>query len=98
MSIQIGTKYVIKNHPYAPNNGMTVTVTAYLGEMFQHCLGHRWRIDALLADTKQGRPLGRSINHVNQQYLFPIDKTFEAGLGWESLKDIFNPVAREELV
>jgi hypothetical protein len=102
MNIEIGKQYVIKGHPYEPNNGLIVTVTGYLGVRVptttpsrgvSHFRGNRWCIDTSVEDTWiGGKPVGGWINHVNQDYLFPLDNNtgFEAG-SWEALKDIFVP-------
>jgi hypothetical protein len=101
MNIEIGKQYVIKNHPYEPNNGLIVTVTGYLGEdvpngtgVGGYYQGKRWVVDTLVtrATFSGQRVSGPPINHVNQDYLFPLDNNtgFEAG-SWEALKDIFSP-------
>jgi hypothetical protein len=97
MNIEIGKQYIIKGHLYAPNNGLIVTVTGYFGEKVPNgiggvYLGKRWTIDVLLADTRRGNPVGLSINHINQDYLHPLDNNtkFEAG-SWDALKDILTP-------
>jgi hypothetical protein len=98
MDIEIGKQYVIKGHPYEPNNGLIVTVTGYLGlnvPIGNGCsyLGERWVIDTFVTSIGvSGQVFGTPINHVNQAYLFPLDNNtgFEAG-SWEALKGIFSP-------
>lgn len=101
MNIEIGKQYVIKNHPYEPNNGLIVTVTGYLGKDVPftypdgragHWEGNRWFIDKQLVSLSSWRRERVESNHVNQDYLFPLDNNtgFEAG-SWEALKNIFIP-------
>jgi hypothetical protein len=93
MNIEIGKQYVIKNHPYEPNNGLIVTVTGYYGKDVEPYVGYRWSIDQLIVTTLtvSNTPFGKA-DHVNQDILHPLDNNtgFEAG-SWEALKDIFSP-------
>jgi hypothetical protein len=101
MSIEIGKQYVIKGHPYEPNNGLIVTVTGYLGKNLQftypsgnvgYWAGGRWSIDnQLVTFSTYGQERCVS-DHAHSDYLFPLDNNtgFEAG-SWEALKDIFSP-------
>jgi hypothetical protein len=101
MSIEIGKQYVIKGHPYEPNNGLIVTVTGYFGKDVRftypsgnagHWVGDRWSIDNHLVTFSTWRRERCEATHVNQDNLHPLDNNtgFEAG-SWESLKDIFTP-------
>jgi hypothetical protein len=101
MNIEIGKQYIIKGHPYAPNNGLIVTVTGYLGEGVTDIegfgiiryLGVRWATDKpVLSLCTHGTGDIQVVRHTTAQYLHPLDNDtgFEAG-SWEALKDIFTP-------
>jgi hypothetical protein len=101
MNIEIGKQYVIKNHPYEPNNGLIVTVTGYLGEDVPfidseghnaYYEGHRWGTAECLISYQVRTSTANDCNNINQDYLYPLDNNtgFEAG-SWEALKDIFSP-------